>query len=131
MNSKQTAFATVIGAAAAESLIGGIGIGMLGTAVGVPAAAVVATVGGTVAAVKAVNENKPRIKAWAADLPKVYFLKKGDTTVRFRVHPVSQKGSYAFRYNDNDGFCREYHYSAEVLRQVYKNFLNEGFKAIA
>lgn len=131
MNSGQTAVATLGGAIAAESLIGGIGLAIGGTAIGIPAAAVVATVGGVATAAKLLEEQMPKIRAFAATKRSAYWLKKDDIVILFGINPGSQIGDYRVRYRNgvmtND--VPTYRF-VNVLREVYKDYLNQGFKPV-
>lgn len=130
MNSTQTGLLTIGGMAGAQLLIGGIGIGMLGTAVGVPAAAIVGTVGGTATTAKLYDENKDSIKAWASNRPSIYWLKKDSITIRFRIYPNSFKGTYAISLSENNGFNDAIGSSVDDLRTIYKSYLKQGFKPV-
>lgn len=131
MNSGQTAVATLGGAVAAESLIGGIGLAIGGTAVGIPAAAVVLTVGGVATAAKLLEEKMPKLRAWSATKRTAYWLKKDDVVILFGVNPGSQIGDYRVRYRNgvmtND--VPTYRF-VSVLREVYKDYLSQGFKPV-
>ena len=136
MNSGQTAAATLGGAVLAESLIGGIGIGMLGTAVGIPAAAVVATVGGIATASKGLEEQMPNIRAWANNRASVYWLKKDATTILFRVNArvdddAFNKGSHTIRFRNNRlTDDKETYVPIKELRAIYKSYLDQGYKPV-
>ncbi len=133
MNSGQTAAATIGGAALAQATIGGIGVAALGTAVGIPAATVVATVGGVATAAKLLEEQKSNIIDWANDRPSIYWLKKDGTTILFRVHTkeTSTKGDYRIRFRNNTlTDDKETYVSIEELRSIYKAYLIQGFKPV-
>ncbi len=132
MNSGQTAAATIGGAIAAESLIGGIGLAIGGTAIGIPAAAVVATVGGVATAAKLLEEQMPRLRAWANDRPSIYWLKKDGTTILFRTNSGQNgQGDYRVRFRDNRlTDDRETYVSIEELRVIYKAYLTQGFRPV-
>ena len=130
MNSGQTAAATLGGAILAENIIGGIGIGMLGTAFGIPAAAVVGAVGGAITVNKLIEENFPPEST--ADRANIYWLRKDSTIVRFRVHSVSEQGSYSMKdlTDENALFDKVHYHPVDKLRLYYKNFLDNGYRPV-
>lgn len=131
MNSGQTAAATFGGAVLAESLIGGIGIGMLGTAVGIPAAAVVAAVGGTATAVKLIEEHKnglPRLK-FMADMDDKFILRKGDIDVIFSVSKCKQHCAYY--YKTKHASQPKERVTLQQLRNVYSQMLRSGYTRVS
>ena len=132
MNDKQTKIAvgTAVGTVGAEALIGGLGIGLLGTAVAVPASLVVATVG-TIAFFAAGDDAPETVTTPPSPNTgmTVYLLKKGMQTYKFSVNQSRGWGQTSWnlfdhgRYNDY-----KYYNSLSELRDFYKSLLNKGWK---
>lgn len=128
MNNKQAKIAatTAVGTLGAEALVGGLGIGLLGTAVAVPAAAVVATVG-TIAFFAASDDvRKPVSKV----TPKVYSITKGNVTYRFTPDPSTNTGKSYFVIKGKPFALGHTEYTTiQEMRDYYKNLLTLGFKS--
>ncbi len=124
MNNKQVKIAatTAVGTLGAEALIGGLGVGLLGTAVAVPASLVVATVG--TIAFFAAGDNP------VADTDtSVHLLKKNDTIIKFTVNQSRNCGQTSWKGLYNREFSRPSHYNnLDDLRSFYKSALAKGYQ---
>ena len=129
MNSGQTAAATFGGALLAESLVGGIGIGMLGTAFGIPAAAVVAAVGGTATALKLIQENNESKPIKGSDF-KNYYLEKEGTLYQFCIRKTGDWGYYHVKAPNQPWSKKYYHFDMTKLRTAYAVCLRDGYVRI-
>ena len=132
MNNKQAKIAatTAVSTLGAEALIGGLGVGLLGTAVAVPASLVVATVG--TLAFFAAGDDAPKSVSTPPSPNTgmtVYFLKKGMQTYKFSVNQSRGWGQTCWnlfhhgRYNDY-----KYYSTLDELRDFYKSLLANGWK---
>ena len=132
MNNKQAKIAagTVVSTIGAETLIGGLGIGLLGTAVAVPASLVVATVG-TIAFFAAGDDAPKSVTTTASPNTgmTVYLLKKGMQTYKFSVNQSRGWGQTCHQLAAHFKFADYQYYSTlGELRDFYKSLLNKGFK---
>ena len=132
MNDKQAKIAagTAVGTIGAEALIGGLGIGLLGTAVAVPASLVVATVG--TIAFFAAGDDAPESVSPAPSSNTgmtVYLLKKGMQTYKFSVNQSRGWGQTCWNLFPN-GRYDDYKYYSTLgeLRDFYKSLLNKGYQ---
>ena len=132
MNNKQAKIAAISLPATfgAEVLVGGLGIGLLGTAVAVPASAVVATVG--FIAYLAAGDDAPK-SVTTPPSPNtgmtVYLLKKGMQTYKFSVNQSRGWGQTCwnlFQHGRYDDY--KYYSTLGELRDFYKSLLNKGWK---
>ena len=132
MNNKQAKIAatTAVSTLGAEALIGGLGIGLLGTAVAVPASIVVATVG--TIAFFAAGDDAPK-SVTTPPSPNtgmtVYLLKKGMHTYKFSINQSRGWGQTCHQLASHLKFADYKYYSnLSELRNLYKSLLNKGFK---
>ena len=141
MNNKQQKIVggTVLGTLGAEALIGGLGIGLLGTAVAVPASVVVATVG-TIAFFAAGDEptdNKLVVRPTAeasANTPdpnlKSFLLKKGTITHKISVNDVLGIAYACLKATSNASWTNYQHFNnIQEGRDFYKSLLQKGYVA--
>lgn len=157
MNDKQKAIAITgsLGTLGAEALIGGLGIGLLGTAVAVPASAVVATVSAiawiaagdntpieTKLASKSVDQITDRdmsrymlkglVKSINSDpTPELtsYLLKKGTVTHKISVNKKRGWGQTCLQATSNAKWTNYRYFSnIQELRDLYKVLLDKGYQ---
>jgi len=132
MNDKQAKIAATTGVATfgAEVLVGGLGVGLLGTAVAVPASLVVATVG-TIAFFAAGDDAPKTVKTPPSPNTgmTVHLLKKGMHTYKFSVNQSRGWGQTCHQLGAHFKFADYKYYSTiDELRDFYKSLLSKGFK---
>ena len=132
MNSGQTAAATFGGALLADGIIGGMGLAVMGTAISVPAAAVVATIGGVATAVKLIDEHTNPATP-AKNVPtqtyKTFILQKNGFTYNF--HVSKEYGYYTYKEHGGSISDKVYVWNIADLRDHYADLLRRGFKRIS
>jgi hypothetical protein len=138
MNNKQSTIlaTTTAGTLGAEVFIGGLGIGLLGTAVAVPASLVVATVGtlAYIAAGDYNSDNKSVVRPAAESTANTaeltsYLLKKGTVTHKISVNKERGWGLTCLQATSNASWTNYRHFSnLQELRDLYKTLLSKGYQ---
>jgi len=133
MNNTQKVVATTGGLAVlAETFIGGIGVTMLGGAVGIPAAGIVAVAGGLALLCMDNEDDKSKTKS---DTPApssgltIHTLVKSGITHKFSVNMDRGWGQTCLKtVSSPDWTNYRYFSSLEELREFYKSLLQKGYK---
>ena len=138
MNNKQKkiAVATLPSAVAADIIVGGLGIGLLGTAVAVPAAAIVTAVGfvAYLAAGDETSDTKSIVRPVAETTANTsemqsFLLKKGTVTHKISVNKERGWGQTCLQAS-TDASWTNYRYFGDIqeMRDLYKKLINKGYQ---
>ena len=128
-NQKAIGAATLGTAVLVEEVIGGIGISMLGTAIGIPAAAIVVAGGAIALACGLGSDDK-------SDTPKTpstpltsYLLVKSGVTHKFSVNKDRGWGQTCLKTASSPDWTNYRYFSTlGELRDFYKSLLQKGYK---
>jgi len=124
--------ATIGGAVLAEEIIGGIGVTMLGGAIGIPAAAIVAVGGAVALACTLGNDTDDDSKSVSVQSDSgelsSFFLSKDSTTYKFSVNITKGWGQTSRKLTNNIWCDFKYYSSLQELRDYYKSLLDQGFR---
>ena len=126
MSKKELALAgTVLGTLAADQLIGGIGISMLGGAIGIPAAAVIG-LGGLAAVATMGNDSD---KGTTSTSMSEFTLFNGTRAYRFTVSSKGWGSSYyTYGLDSTYRFGEKFFSNLEDMRELYRSLKKQGFK---
>ena len=133
MSKKELALAgTVLGTLAADQLIGGIGISMLGGAIGIPAAAVIG-LGGLAAVATMGNDSDKGTSLpdnWKDSTSLSRFtLFNGTRAYRFTVSSKGWGSSYyTYGLDSTYRFGEKFFSNLEDMRELYRSLKKQGFK---